>query len=224
MNKSDILRKIEKCLALAKSSEPAEAAAAMRQAQALMREHDLSELEVAAASVRETVVQASALKPSSHEARLANLVADAFGCELILMGGGGRALWALIGCSPGVEVAHYTLQVLMRLMAHARRDHIKARLKRCGPKSKTARADAFCLGWVQAVSTQVSRMEPTTEQQAAIEAHMQLRHPNLGSFTPRSRDVGANGWKDHDAGRCAGASVQLHQGVGSKPAPLTLGN
>ena len=39
MDKDDILRKIEKCLALAKSSEPAEAAAALRQAQALMREH-----------------------------------------------------------------------------------------------------------------------------------------------------------------------------------------
>ena len=60
MDKDDILRKIEKCLALAKSSEPAEAAAALRQAQALMREHGVSQLEAQAIGARECSVKAAA--------------------------------------------------------------------------------------------------------------------------------------------------------------------
>ena len=59
MDKDDILRKIEKCLALAKSSEPAEAAA-LRQAQALMREHGVSQLEAQAIGARECSVKAAA--------------------------------------------------------------------------------------------------------------------------------------------------------------------
>ena len=111
MDKDDILRKIEKCLALAKSSEPAEAAAALRQAQALMREHGVSQLEAQAIGARECSVKAAARTPSRHEAYLAGLVADAFGCELILASGGilsGGVVWLLVGCSPNVEVAQYT--------------------------------------------------------------------------------------------------------------------
>lgn len=227
MDKDDILRKIGKCLALAKSSEPAEAAAGLRQAQALMREHGVSQLEAQAVGARECLVKATARKPSRHEAHLAGLVADAFGCELILASGrilSGGAMWLLVGCSPSVEVAQYTLQVLLRLMARARADHIKAKLKRCGPKNKTARADAFCQGWVAAIASLVPRMESSGDQKAAIEAHMQLNHPNLGNFTPRSRDAGARGWADQVAGHRAGAGVQLHQGVGASSAPLMLGN
>lgn len=226
MDKDDILRKIGKCLALAKSSEPAEAAAALRQAQALMRDHGVSQLQAQAVGVRECSVKATARKPSRHEAHLAGLVADSFGCELILASGGilsGGAVWLLVGCSPSVEVAQYTLQVLLRLMAQARADHIKTKLKRCGPKNKTARADAFCQGWVAAVASLVPRIEPPADQKTAIEAHMQLNHPNLGKFTPRSRDAGARGWADQVAGHRAGAGVQLHQGVGTSAAPLMLG-
>lgn len=226
MNKDDVLRKIEKCLALAKSAEPAEAAAALRQAQALMREHGVSQLEAQAVGARESTVKASARTPSTHEAHLAGLVADAFGCELILAGGGilsGGAVWLLVGCPPGVEVAQYTLQVLLRLMARARAEHIKAKLKRCGPRDKTARADAFCRGWAAAVASLVPRMELSVDQRAAIEAHMQLNHPNLGKFTPRSRDAGTRGWADQVAGHRAGSGVQLHQGVGASSAPLMLG-
>ena len=41
-----VIRKIKRCLALSKSSNENEAATAMRQAQALMREYRLTEMEV----------------------------------------------------------------------------------------------------------------------------------------------------------------------------------
>lgn len=230
MNRDDILRKIQKCLALAKSGVAAEAAAALRQAQALMREHGLSELEVSAAQALELPVPAGATVPTRHEARLAGVVADSFGCEVILQASSGffgsHSTWLLIGCSPAVDVAQYTLQVLLRLMAKARKGHIKDKLRRCGPKSKTARADVFCQGWVQAVGHLVSRVERTDEQEAAVLAYMQLKHPGLEQFTPRARHVKhqQHAWADHAAGVRAGSDVQLHRGVGADAAPLMLGH
>lgn len=48
MDKSKALDKIKKCLALSKSSNPHEAAAALRQAQKLMHAHDITERELGA--------------------------------------------------------------------------------------------------------------------------------------------------------------------------------
>jgi hypothetical protein len=47
MNRDDLLRKIRACLRLSKSANEHEAAAALRQAQALMREHGISPREAA---------------------------------------------------------------------------------------------------------------------------------------------------------------------------------
>ena len=48
-----VIRKIKRCLALSKSSNENEAATAMRQAQALMREYRLTELDVRLSDVDE---------------------------------------------------------------------------------------------------------------------------------------------------------------------------
>ncbi|PND29632.1 hypothetical protein C1I89_33695 [Achromobacter pulmonis] len=224
MDKDSILRKIQKCMALAGSAEPAEAAAALRQAQALMREHGISDLEVTAASVQEMPVRARADNPTMHESLTASMVADAFGCRLIFSNGfvhGPR--WLLVGCSPNVDVAAYALQVLLRLLFKARKDYIAAKLKRCGPKNKRARADAFCMGWAHAASRAVSNMERTDEQDKAIEAFMSLNHPDLDSLKPREpRAARGDTWADRAAGHIAGQGVQLHQGVGAAAAPLML--
>lgn len=53
MTRDEALQKIKKCLALAASPEQHEAAAAMRQAQKLMQQFGLSEVDVSLADVSE---------------------------------------------------------------------------------------------------------------------------------------------------------------------------
>jgi hypothetical protein len=78
----DILRKIRACLALGESQEPHEAAAALRQAEALMRRHDLDR-----AAVEQSVVEEAeaAAGRSAHLAVylrvLAHVVATAMSCR-----------------------------------------------------------------------------------------------------------------------------------------------
>lgn len=62
VDRAKILDKIKKCLASSASANEHEAAAAPRQAQSLMRLHDIGEAEI------------------EWEATLAGSVADAFGC------------------------------------------------------------------------------------------------------------------------------------------------
>lgn len=224
MDKDDVIRKIQKCLALARSSEPSEAAAGLRQAQALMREYGVSHPEVLAANAQEKSVPAGAQRPSEHETRLANVVADAFGCELILSRGFDESSWLLVGCSPAIDVAGYTMQVLLRAMAKARAAYIKAALKRCGRKNKTARADVFCQGWVRTAVRGISPMDATADQAAAVAAYLETYHPALGTFAPRRpKSAGRHDTSaDHFAGLRTGRDVSLHHGLGSNAAPLML--
>ncbi len=57
-----IIRQIKRCLALSKSSNETEAATAMRQAQALMREYRLTEIDVRLSDVGEVESDSSRAK------------------------------------------------------------------------------------------------------------------------------------------------------------------
>ncbi len=70
MNRDDALKKIKKCLALSRSANEHEAAAALRQAQALMREHGLREKDVSLADVAEVKVKACSTAANAWELRL----------------------------------------------------------------------------------------------------------------------------------------------------------
>jgi hypothetical protein len=126
----DIMRKIKKCLALSSSSEPNEAAAALRQAQKLMEKHGLTTMDVAVSEINETDVRSTAgsTKVPAWELKLMRLVAEAFGCHLLWMRGNshGRTAkelfgsWRLVGPSSQLPIAQYTAQVLLRKLTKAR--------------------------------------------------------------------------------------------------------
>lgn len=94
-----IIDKIKKCMALAKSSNEHEAAAALRQAQKLMQAHGISDLDMSAAEATEARAKAGATqRPAGWETYLAGHVADAFGCKLMFTSSWARGgEWAFIG-------------------------------------------------------------------------------------------------------------------------------
>ena len=84
MTPDRIIDKIRKCLALAKSSNPHEAAAALRQAQTLMRLHGIDEDTLELAAVKEASQAVASEQIPTWDGRLARMVADAFGCRLLI--------------------------------------------------------------------------------------------------------------------------------------------
>jgi len=224
MDQNKAIEKIRKCLALAGSSNPHEAAAAMRQAQALMEKFQVDSADLLAAEATEEGCRSGAKsRPASWETSLANLVSKAFGCHLLFQETWSAGNWKFIGVAPGPEIASYTMSILLREVRKARNSYIADKLKRCKTATKTKRADLFCNGWVQAVWEKVHAFAGV-KPQAAIDAYMAKQYPELGKLESRNRNADTKpsqrASNDVLSGIEAAASVTLNQGMGAETRPL----
>lgn len=224
MNRDQALSKIKKCLALAKSSNPHEAATAMRQAQKLMAEHNVTETDVSLADVMEAAAPAQLNAFTPWETNLAHMIAGAFGCEhfsktsrhltrsLDLVK---KREYIFVGIGAAPQVASYAYDVLSRQCARDRLAHIRKQPKNCKPITKTARGDEFALGWVYGVRNLVETFAGTERDQLLIEQYMAERHPDLTNATVKDRAKGRNvSHNDSMQGHAAGKRAQLNRGVG----------
>lgn len=223
MDRKKALDKIKKCLRLATSANPHEAAAAMRQAQALMKQYGIGQADVNMADVMECAAVAGSKKtPARWEALLARTVAKAYACKVIFIGGIGR--WNFIG--EMAEVAGYTMTVLLRQVRQARRDFSATRLKNCKVTTKVRRADVFCEAWVHAVHEQVAAFAGA-DLSPAVEQYLAHHYPDLVQHKPRDRNAtarrkaGVRTISDAMHGVLAAADVRLNHGM-TTAAPLAL--
>lgn len=226
-DRDDILAKIQKCLSLAQSGNEHEASAALRQARKLMDLHQVSDAEMLAAGVAEARGKSGAIRsPAMWENHLAGYIAKVFGCRLIFSQGWSESEWLFIGCPPSHQVAGYSFEVLYRQAKKARAEFIKTELKRYKKANKVRRADLFSEGWVRSACALVAPSQLSEAAAEAIEAYMQLKHPELGSLQANDRNAGrALSHKDEaafHAGNRAGRAAELHRGVGAAAAPLML--
>lgn len=233
MDKQRALEKIRKCLALAGSSNPHEAARAVAQAQALMRQHGVSEKDVELADVAEASAKTASVVATAWDSALARLVAGAFGCECFRLSGlhvvsglvRTECEWIFVGIDGAPDVAVYAYSVLLRKVSKARRDHMAKQPKSCKPATKTARGDAFANGWVYGVSTEVQRFSGTDTHTAKIAAYTAQRWPKMTTLMSKDRVAGRNVRPDSCRdGYAEGQKAKLHGAVGgASAAQLRIG-
>lgn len=224
-----ILRKIKRCLALARSSNANEAATALRQAQALMEKHGVTREDVAASDVDSYVAGAASAgkMPPAHTAMLANMVAIAFGVELIYQrrysGEKLEGVFEFYGIDSTPEIAGYAFEVLARQLKKDRNAYVTSLNKRLKRATKIRRGDLYAQGWVQAVRHKVVARRPGEAEQRAMAIYRGKRWPN--AETAEGRDTTQKA-RTHDMearlrGLVDGDKVEFHQGVnGSKQAAL----
>ena len=172
-----VIRKIKRCLALSISSNENEAATAMRQAQALMREYRLTELDVRLSDVDEVPSEKSrANRRPTWDRHLSSIVAQVFGvrplsyrhwCET----SGRRVDRALfVGVSPAPQIAIYAYEALLVKLTLARREYVA--LVRSGKRrsdySPETAGDHFALAWVSAVQGKLHELLPSGEEDPAL--------------------------------------------------------
>lgn len=222
MTREEAILKIKKCLALAKSANENEAAIALRQAQALMREFqidpDLLDIVEASCETKSTKT------PQAWEASLVLTIARAMQCKPIFSSGsstwGIKASWSFIGVDPAPEVASYTFDVLYRQIIRSRKNFIETTLNRVTvKKNKVRRADLFCEGWVASVKHLITDLDidvPANTNER-IKKYMDTTHGKLGSFTPKDRNKGKTfterAANDYHAGKQSGKSAKLNQAM-----------
>lgn len=175
-----IIRKIKRCLALSKSSNETEAATAMRQAQALMREYRLTEIDVHLSDVGEVESGSSrAKRRPTWDRDLGSIVGDAFGVRSF-----SRRQWCAstlrvierelyVGVNPAPQIAMYAYEALLTKLTIARREYVsqvRAGKQRSDYSPETA-GDHFALAWVSAVHHKIHELVPRGEEDPAIGQH-----------------------------------------------------
>lgn len=216
-----LLTKIRKCLALAKSSNEHEAAAALAKARALMEEHSLTLDDLALSEIGEAKATGSRTQRAPlWEEALCMTVRHATGCSAIIDTDLRRIY---IGPGPAPEIASYAFSALFRQLKAARKAYIQRHLKRCRPARKRQRADIFCEAWACAVYDNVKSLMPAVPASDATRQYIARRFHNLTKGDCRSAsEKGGRLDMDYWRGLDAGRDVSLAQGVGGSAAALQL--
>ncbi|NWA81655.1 DUF2786 domain-containing protein [Pseudomonas sp. D2002] len=163
------IRKIKHCLALAQSANENEAATALRQAQALMREYRLTEMDVKLSDVGE--VESALFRAKRRPAwdqQLSIAVANAFSCTTLR-----RRKWScskdqiiecatFVGVSPAQNIALYAYESLHTKLSLARKEYcsaVRSGIHRSQYSPETA-GDHFALAWVWEVQSKLKALVP----------------------------------------------------------------
>jgi hypothetical protein len=174
------IRKIKHCLALAQSANENEAATALRQAQAMMREYRLTEMDVKLSDVGE--VESSMYRATRRpvwDRTLSAAVAKAFGCKTLR-----HTHWCkikerrveravFVGVAPAHHIALYAYETLLAKLTQARKEYVagvRAGRFRSNYSPDTA-GDHFAVAWASEVWRKLEELVPKGETDEALPLH-----------------------------------------------------
>lgn len=229
-----IIRKIKRCLALSQSSNPTEAETALRQAQSMMQQYRLTEMDVHAEEVSAAERDTGLLRIPKWQVNMAAVAAKAFGCKnLVTRFNGFRSVrFTFIGVAPAGELAAYAYDSLMAQCAAARSKYIK---EVRGYSSSTRKlADDFCLGWTWAVHQKINdfaKVNQTSDHsralmviaerdKAAIDSWVQRNIGKVGNAKP-SRNQNTDPLAIR-AGLVEGQKAEIRQGLNTRSGEAQL--
>lgn len=217
MENKKVLDKICKCLRLAESGNPHEAAMAMRQAQGLMKKYGIREDQVLAAKVSESVKNiAGGNNPPFWVLALSTMVADAFACQAFVSRRAGQAShFHFIGMGFAPEVAGYTFTVLHRQLKRARREYVQ-NLEIENKSEKTRRGNVFAQAWLYRAARTVSEFTDSRDGKEAIDAYIREQYGELGSFARAPALTDSGDHEDVVSGMRAADGVRLYKPVHQK--------
>lgn len=167
-----ILRRLKKIMALSESSNPGEAATALRQAERLMAKYGIKAEDVELSNVTELEIDANGVNVSGIEKRLASVVGTAFGVGLMASGckpvkgyKTPRGKVVFVGDPRIVLAAKYTFITLRRQLIKGMRETFTGILKSAGYEKNALRLDAkrrdaYSYGWCAAVTEQIKDFAP----------------------------------------------------------------
>lgn len=216
-----VANKIAKCLALATSDNLAEAEAARRQAEALMRKHNLNSDDVSASKVQENIVKIGASRPPIYMMRLGLVIARAFACDFVATTKSGdearNSFMTFFGVGIKPELASYTFDVLRRQIIKDRKKYLET-LGRYKRTNKIRMGDLFCAAWIERIAKQVQEFSGGEQEKVAIDAYKSRRWGDELELDKRKRP---NIEKESDvtalqAGFDAAKNISIHRPVQTK--------
>jgi hypothetical protein len=221
VNNLKIIDKICKCLRLAESANPNEAASALRQAHRLMRKHAISEDQIMAAGVGESVIDTGMrYNPPFWAVALSNLVCEAFDCRVLVSRRYGRAPeFRFIGIEQSPRVASYCFSVLYRQLEQAREEFITD-LDVADRAVRERRGEVFVQAWLVRVARTVAEFNPRPAAREAVESYIREHYGEADEQLYRDSLQTEN--QDYDdilSGMRAGEQVSLLRSMARRLRP-----
>lgn len=221
MELDNVIRRIQKCLALGKSSNEHEAAAAMRQAQKLMEAYNVSPEHVGMLVIElHTAKSTACTKPPLWEQYLAAAIGSAFGCKVLHQRGwfdsvrnrnGDLGKYIFIGPKAQAMTAGWTMDMLRTRIVAGRIAHLKGK-KFARLADKMASGNTYCEAFVRAIHSKVEEFAGNDEAtKRAIDDKYAASHSG-GSTKTTKRQQGTA--EDYAAGREAGKNTSIHRPIG----------
>ncbi len=223
-----ILDKVKKCLALSKSSESHEAAAALRQAQLLMDKHGISDIHLKFTDIGQEKVRSkfSVSRIKNYESTLIQTVAKAFGCKVLwtkssshFYGEHVYGSYVLIGLNSQVKLCSYTCEVLQRKLVKAKNGFVTQLPGHLSRGAKVIEADGFCHGWVNSIRNTVIEFAQGDEAKKLIDEYTSEVFGKMNSAKFQDRKLGRMGFEQ---GKAAAAEESIQRPI-NEQARLRLG-
>lgn len=237
-NENPVMRKIRKLLALAtnEAAAPGEAANAMRQAQKMMKAHNVDHDGMLRESIGEKMVQGTrGQKPAVWENALVWTCCTAFGASPLWargpkggQGNAGNGWWIFVAPRSQVELVVYAYTVLCRQLLSARSkfiDEHASEWRYLTRVQKAAEADAFCEGFVHRLRNKVTPMDMDDEQRLALQNKVKERtnpDPDAKPIVPTRNGRGSR--ESQLAGERAGDAAHFHRAATASAPRAQLEN
>lgn len=223
-----VMKKIQKCLALSASSNQHEAAAALRQAMALMKKYQVSMEDVELSHVEVVEAGKGYARPPKWKVNLYQVVAKAFTCSLFIYGG--RPVF--VGATPGPAVAKYALEVLMRQLELNKKDFMVAvAIERpwLDRSTKVRLGKGYSEGWAhgcyQVVAQFASALSTETHHKHSERLRLHFQLDKIATSKARKSALNDNvGLIAGRAGYMDGQQAKIHAGMTTAGGPILLGN
>lgn len=233
MNKEKYLAKIKKLLNLArKATNQNEAAAALRQAQNLMRQHNVTELDAEFTDISEAGSKGCpnhAQTPPKYLIYLVEVIKRAFGVqayfswrEVKFFYSSPRRVVMFYGPDTRPQIAAYAFDVLARQLTAARKEFISGLHKNTKPANRTAKADLFCEGWASGVWRIVAELVPTEAETTLMASYRERQLYDLENGSCRDARKVKGEELAKAAGYLSGRQAQLSHGVNGAASETKL--
>lgn len=194
MDKTKIISKIQKCLRLAESGNANEAAAALRQAEALMRKYGIADADIHTLAINEiSATSGGYYNPPYWALALSELIAEAFDCRVyIARRDEAHPQFRFIGLEFTATVAAYSFSVLYRQLRLARRGYMKE-LELDDKQEIRRRGNVFAQAWLFRIAKVVAEFVGNPASRSAIDAYVQANYGETEALEreytdPESRD------------------------------------
>lgn len=221
MDRNKAIGKIKKCLALSKSSEPHEAAAAMRQAQKLMQAFEVDEHEVSDYSnvCVQVPIQYSEKLPITLN-MLIHIIEESFGVKAII--GCSRRVTDLsfdveyFGPVMRIKLAEYAHVVVWRTLQSSWAAHLKNEPWLRGLRGARA---SFQVGWLNTVRQTIQSFAITDEDKQGTDLAISSKYGQLSIVKANKQRLDS---ELYGAGRDAAEGFSLNRPVGSETLKLGM--